>query len=128
MTEFKHSEEQRAAWRAYYRRTAHRSNVTKIATAQRYRQTEAGKANALASQRRTLAKYPQKFKARITLRNAVAAGKLTKGPCEICGETDVQGHHDDYSKPLEVRWLCRQHHCELEGRWTPGKVKLGEEG
>lgn len=23
----------------------------------------------------------------------------------------VQAHHDDYSKPLEVRWLCVPHHA-----------------
>ena len=39
--------------------------------------------------------------------NAVRSGRLVRGPCERCGKrTGVHGHHDDYSKPLEVRWLC----------------------
>lgn len=29
--------------------------------------------------------------------------------CETIGEA----HHDDYSKPLDVRWLCKLHHEEL---------------
>lgn len=37
-------------------------------------------------------------------------GKLRPQPCEVCGETKVEKHHDDYSKPLQVRWLCRTHH------------------
>jgi hypothetical protein len=40
-------------------------------------------------------------------------GKLTKKPCEVCGSELVEMHHEDYSKPLEVRWLCRKHHLEL---------------
>lgn len=39
-------------------------------------------------------------------------GKLTRRPCEVCGEA-AQMHHEDYSKPLSVRWLCRAHHLEL---------------
>lgn len=37
-------------------------------------------------------------------------GELQRGPCEVCGDDQVEAHHDDYSKPLEVRWLCRPHH------------------
>lgn len=44
---------------------------------------------------------------------AVKMGRIKKDPCEICGEIKVDGHHDDYSKPLEVRWLCRLHHNQL---------------
>lgn len=43
----------------------------------------------------------------------IAEGKLIRLPCEVCGtEDDVQAHHDDYYKPLDVRWLCRKHHRE----------------
>jgi len=39
--------------------------------------------------------------------------KLKKQSCEVCGEIKALGHHDDYDKPLEVRWLCPKHHIEL---------------
>jgi len=87
-------------------------------TAKAYRQTEQGKEKQLANTHRMMARHPDKYKARYIVRNAVRLGQLTKEPCEICGSTEVESHHDDYSKPLEVRWFCHQHHCELEGRWT----------
>ncbi len=37
-------------------------------------------------------------------------GLLKREKCERCGAKDVEKHHDDYSKPLEVRWLCRGCH------------------
>jgi hypothetical protein len=37
-------------------------------------------------------------------------GKLVKAPCENCGSPRSQMHHHDYSKPLEVEWLCRPCH------------------
>lgn len=51
---------------------------------------------------------------------AIKRGILIAEPCEICGKTSVmadgrnaiQAHHDDYNKPLEVRWLCQEHHHE----------------
>lgn len=55
-----------------------------------------------------------KMKARESLRNAVVAGKVTRGPCAVCGTTSrIEGHHHDYSKPFDVTWLCRTHHREL---------------
>jgi hypothetical protein len=44
--------------------------------------------------------------------NAMATGKLIKQPCEICEKKRVEAHHDDYTKPLDVRWLCKKHHAE----------------
>ena len=40
-------------------------------------------------------------------------GKIEKKPCEICKDENSQMHHDDYDKPLEVRWFCRKHHLEF---------------
>jgi hypothetical protein len=39
-------------------------------------------------------------------------GKLTKQPCQVCGNPDSQMHHEDYDKPLDVTWLCLKHHLE----------------
>ena len=61
-------------------------------------------------------KYPEKFHARQTLKNAVASGKVKKLPCIECGEIKVHGHHEDYSKPLKVTWLCQKHHSELHSK------------
>jgi hypothetical protein len=59
-------------------------------------------------------KYPEKYKARNTLRNAVKSGKVKKGKCEVGEECKgrMEAHHNDYSKPLEVNWLCQKHHKE----------------
>ncbi len=41
----------------------------------------------------------------------VQNGNIKRGKCEICAETkDIEGHHFDYSKPLDVIWLCTVHH------------------
>ena len=50
--------------------------------------------------------------AHIIVGNAIRDGRLFKDNCEVCGHNVVDGHHDDYEKPLEVRWLCRDHHAE----------------
>lgn len=46
------------------------------------------------------------------------AGRIKPQSCEVCGRLEtgrdgrrlVQAHHDDYNKPLDVRWLCVGHH------------------
>ena len=57
-----------------------------------------------------LAKNPARRKAQDAYRYALKVGKLTRLPCEVCGKAKADGHHTDYSKPLQVVWLCREHH------------------
>jgi hypothetical protein len=56
--------------------------------------------------------YPQKYVARTAVGNALRDGRLTRQPCEVCGNEKSEAHHDDYSKPLDVKWLCKRHHVE----------------
>ena len=74
----------------------------------------ANRAKALAHYRR----YPEKARARHAVTNALAAAKLVRPEaCERCGTVGrVEAHHPDYSKPLEVRWLCKSCHREVDGR------------
>lgn len=71
------------------------------------------KANTAKYGRVSRGRSPEKRAARIAVGNAVRDGRLRRMPCEICGSLRVQAHHDDYSKPLSVRWLCFKHHREV---------------
>ena len=65
-------------------------------------------ARNMARHRKT---HPDRMRARNAITIAVASGTVVQQPCDICGGNG-EAHHDDYSKPLEVRWLCRKHHVE----------------
>jgi len=55
----------------------------------------------------------KKIRVRALTRSYIKAGKLIKQPCEVCGyDKYVEAHHDDYDKPMDIRWLCRNHHRE----------------
>lgn len=41
-----------------------------------------------------------------------AAQCLKRKPCEVCGTPNALAHHEDYSQPLKVKWLCPQHHAD----------------
>ncbi len=53
--------------------------------------------------------YPERQKATNAVNNAVRDGKLKRQPCWVCGGKAV-AHHPDYSRPLDVVWLCQAHH------------------
>lgn len=55
----------------------------------------------------------KKDQARDKVKWAISKGKLIKKNCEVCGIENTEAHHPDYSKPLEVKWLCRKHHHDL---------------
>lgn len=71
--------------------------------------------------------HPDRIRANALVAMAIRKGELirpdTCGKCGMPPRTDKQSihaHHDDYTKPLDVRWLCpschRQFHLLLEGR------------
>lgn len=57
---------------------------------------------------------PEKENARRQVKKAIQSGSLIRGACIICGSTErIEGHHEDYSKALDVVWLCKKHHIAL---------------
>lgn len=50
--------------------------------------------------------------ARVAVHNAIVAGAITPQPCWCCGH-EAEAHHPDYSRPLDVVWLCKPHHQEV---------------
>ena len=53
--------------------------------------------------------FPERKKAHMKVYHAIKNGVLIKEPCFICGEKS-EAHHPDYSRPLDVVWLCASHH------------------
>ena len=56
-------------------------------------------------------RHPQKAIARRAVSNALRDGILLRESCEVCGAR-AEAHHEDYARPLDVRWLCLAHHRE----------------
>lgn len=54
--------------------------------------------------------HPDREKARSLLYKEYKQGKIAKLPCFVCGSLNTEAHHPDYSRPLDVIWLCAQHH------------------
>lgn len=69
-----------------------------------------------------IVRNPNKIRAHQFIARAVRTGKLAKLTCEVCGNFLSEAHHFDYSKPLEVWWLCKKHHLLAD----KGKLKLYE--
>lgn len=57
------------------------------------------------------AKHRERRIAKDRVKYAVKTGKLKREPCVKCGEK-AEAHHPDYSKPLDIVWLCPTHHRE----------------
>ncbi len=98
-------------YKAYDRARANRPD--RVAARKVYAGTDQGKERQRAGAEAWRKRNPEKRAAHVALGNAVRDGRVVKKPCEQCGtEKGVHGHHKDYSKPLEVRWLCYQCHFD----------------
>lgn len=56
-------------------------------------------------------KYPERVRAQQIFNHALAKGRIKKSACAKCGAKRVHAHHPDYSKPLDVVFLCSPHHA-----------------
>lgn len=90
----------------------------RVAAREAYAQTPHGRSALARGSKAWAERNPAKRAAQYAVSNAKRDGKLIRQPCEICGE-HAQAHHDDYSKPLDVRWLCATHHAEWHKHNTP---------
>lgn len=127
-------EEGRARYRADPERARERSRnrpaEAKRATAARYRERHGDRVRAQTHEyfhrqsadwhrRRYLLEQARTGFAGAYTRAAVRDGRLTRGPCEVCGAPRAQGHHDDYRQHLTVRWLCVKHHAAWHSKNEP---------
>ena len=71
-------------------------------------------------------------KTRAKTNDLLKQGLLKRGPCAACQSPNVLPHHEDYADPLNIIWLCEQHHIAYhdgkitlfngELRWNPEKL------
>ena len=99
---------------------AHRRYGDKIEMIRKYDRERAlcpeRKKKCLDYQRIRRKRYPEKDKARRIFHYNKRMGRIVRLPCRDCGDKQSEAHHPDYSKPLEVIWLCSFHHRKEEGR------------
>jgi hypothetical protein len=77
-----------------------------------YRKTDAFKKSRYKTTKKYRDKNQNKTRAHRKVQYEVQIGNLSSKPCEICGSLKTVAHHDDYSRVLDVRWLCNKHHRE----------------
>ncbi len=82
----------------------------RVKAREEYSKTDAFKRSRYKTTKAYRKKNPNKTKAHRKIQYEISTGNLTKKPCEICGTENTHAHHDDYSRPLDIRWLCSNHH------------------
>jgi hypothetical protein len=84
----------------------------------------------------TTAERYRRQASREILRYAIKTGRATRGTaCDMARRGGCSGrieaHHEDYSLPLDVRWVCRRHHLKIDGhkmaRFTPKENQRSDE-
>ena len=76
-----------------------------------YSKSKAGKKVQVKADQARKEKFSHKRSARSKTFTAIKNGTIKVLPCLICGNK-AEAHHHDYSRPLDVMWLCKPHHRE----------------
>lgn len=113
-----------------YRKQYRRSNSEKVREIQRrYNKTHheeirekmkrwiaANPSHYTEHSRKFRKRHPERNRVYQATWNAISRGKLKRpAQCEACGQLGkVQAHHWDYSRPLDVQWLCMPCHRKAD--------------
>jgi len=97
----------------YQKYDRERANIPKrVAARKAHEKTDAYAKSHKRSTAKWLVSNRTRRKAQIAVGNAIRSGLLARQPCHICGR-DAEAHHPDYSRALDVVWLCSAHHARL---------------
>lgn len=114
------SEQYRLYEKMRFKRDPHRNEANKA-----YAKTPKGKASHAAATKKRNSLNPLKRAANVILGNAVRSGRVIKPEeCSKCARIpprrQLHGHHEDYTKPLDVVWICAScHGFEHNGEAPP---------
>ena len=107
----------------YYRNYDHGRNMRpdRVKARREYIVTDAGKAATKRSRTAYRKRFPNAYRAKLKFGNALRDKKIHRQySCSKCSsDIRIEGHHDDYSKPLDVRWLCMICHRAWHKTNTP---------
>lgn len=109
----KHRQENLEAVRAYDRLRGGLPH--RVQARAEYRETDAFKESHSKANAKYRNEKPEWKFARNVLYAAVRDKKLLPQPCFVCGDK-AEAHHTDYSRPLDVVWLCDQHHKQVHAQ------------
>lgn len=106
------SNEEYNEWHRNYRA----KNINKIRKYKRKYNKAWRKKFGYSAEQRAKKKFPEKEKARHVLYRAISKGKIIRATkCSKCNcKKRIEAHHEDYTKPLEIIWLCKLHHVEAD--------------
>ena len=120
----KSNRENKKIYDAQYR--SERSEVLNAGRRERHRRvyaTAEGRKHMLEKARLNRIASHAKYAARARVAYALKTGKIEKQPCRVCGTINTAAHHEDYSKPLDVIWLCYKHHGEIH-QWVRPPLQI----
>lgn len=110
-------------YRSYDRQRASRPD--RVAAREAYAKTTEGRIAGAAAKKKWAVANAIRRQAHSKVQAALKSGRLQKQPCFICGST-AEAHHPDYSRPLDVTWLCPEHHKAAHRIAAESNYKSGQ--
>jgi hypothetical protein len=124
---YENREKRRDYYMEYDRNRPNAAERTKLNAARL--KTERGKEQRKKANANRRARHPLKYAANVMAGNAIRDGRLIRQPCEVCGGTDkIHAHHEDYTKPFDVNWLCMAHHVARHKQLNAERRAAAKEG